>query len=421
MELTLPWRPAPPLPPAVFSGVRQEAIFGCMKWDPQVEDVSTLAPFPVLLYAAAWRELARLAEELAAEAEAAEAEILGRPELYRELGLPWAVRRALRKAARGRPSRAGARVARFDFHWTAEGWKISEVNSDVPGGFNEASGFARLMAAHHPGSVPPGDPARELARAVTGAAAAGESRTVALVHATAFSDDRQVMVYLAREIEACGGRPVLAAPDHLAWEGGRAKLRSLDGPAGAVGTIVRFFPGEWLPNLPRAARWIRFFEGAETPVTNPASALLTQSKRFPLIWDRLVARMPTWRECLPETRDPRAVRSLPAEGWVLKPALGRVGDGIGILGVTPDKEWRQIGRASRRHPGGWAAQRRFLPAPLSLPDHGEVYPCIGVYTIDGRAAGAYGRVAAKPLIDHRAQDAAVLLAPPEESNLEGVA
>lgn len=410
MELSLPWRPAPPLPPAVFSGVRKEAIFGCMKWDPQVEDVSTLAPFPVLLSAEAWRELARLAEALAAEAGAAEAEILGRPELYRELGLPWAVRRALRQAARGCPSRAGARVARFDFHWTAEGWRISEVNSDVPGGFNEASGFARLMAAHHPGSTPPGDPARELAEAAL--AAAGENATVALVHATAFSDDRQVMVYLAREIAARGGRAVLAAPDHLVWEGGRAAVVG-EGAGEPVGAIVRFFPGEWLPNLPRAARWLRFFEGAETPLTNPASALLTQSKRFPLVWDRLATRMPTWRERLPETRDPRQVRGLAHGDWVLKPSLGRVGDGIGILGVTPEKEWRRIGRESRRHPGSWAAQRRFVPAPLILPGHGEVFPCIGVYTLDGRAAGAYGRVSSRPLIDHRAQDAAVLLAPPE--------
>ena len=35
---------------------------------------------------------------------------------------------------------------RFDFHFTRDGWRISEVNSDVPGGLNESSGFERLMA-----------------------------------------------------------------------------------------------------------------------------------------------------------------------------------------------------------------------------------------------------------------------------------
>jgi hypothetical protein len=38
-----------------------------------------------------------------------------------------------------------------------------------------------------------------------------------------------------------------------------------------------------------------------------------------------------------------------------------------------------------------------------------MYPCLGVFTIDGRVAGAYGRVARTPLINHLAQDAAVLI------------
>jgi hypothetical protein len=34
---------------------------------------------------------------------------------------------------------------------------------------------------------------------------------------------------------------------------------------------------------------------------------------------------------------------------------------------------------------------------------------LGVYTVDGRAAGVYGRVAPTSLINSRAQDVAVLL------------
>jgi len=36
--------------------------------------------------------------------------------------------------------------------------------------------------------------------------------------------------------------------------------------------------------------------------------------------------------------------------------------------------------------------------------------CLGVYTIDARVAGAYGRIAERPLVDARAKDAAVLAA-----------
>jgi glutathionylspermidine synthase len=411
VELNAPWEPVEPVEPDVFARVRRRAIFDCCKWDPQVEDVATLAPFPLVLRRDAWSEIAGLAERLAAEAAAAESELLRRPELHRALGLPGAVRRAL-AAARTRGASPGlARVLRFDFHWTADGWRISEANTDVPGGFNEGSGFARLMSAHYPGTEPTGDPAGRLAEAVAAATAPGAA--VVLVHATAYTDDRQVMVFLAREIEARGRRAVLAAPDHLRWRDGRAAMAS-GWFAGEAAAVVRFFPAEWLPNLPRACGWRHFFRGARTPVSNPAAALLTQSKRFPLVWDRLAAALPTWRGLLPETRDPRDADWRRDSGWVLKPALGRVGAGIGLAGATTEKEWQPIRKDVRWSPGWWAAQRRFEAVPLRVGGE-PFFPCVGVYTVDGRAAGAYGRLARRPLIDHLAQDAAVLLAPRQEA------
>jgi hypothetical protein len=38
-----------------------------------------------------------------------------------------------------------------------------------------------------------------------------------------------------------------------------------------------------------------------------------------------------------------------------------------------------------------------------------MYPCLGVYTIDGRASGLFGRLANRPLIDFAATEVAVLL------------
>jgi glutathionylspermidine synthase len=143
-------------------------------------------------------------------------------------------------------------------------------------------------------------------------------------------------------------------------------------------------------------------------VSNPATAILTQSKRFPLTWDVLRTPLPTWRTRLPETRDPRDVPRGDAEGWVVKPALGRVGEDIGIAGVTDSTQLARITRAATRHPSNWIAQRRFDATTLRVGG-GDYYPCIGVYTVDGRAAGAYGRIAARPLIDGRAHDAAVLV------------
>ncbi|MFL6198058.1 MAG: glutathionylspermidine synthase family protein [Thermoanaerobaculia bacterium] len=406
MELTPPWVPwveTGPVDAAEHARLRRRAIFECCKWDPQVEDVSTVAPFPLLLRRDAWEEIARLSEVLAAEAMAAEEELARRPDLHCDLGLPFSVRRALRH---GDPPPGIARVLRFDFHWTTEGWRISEANTDVPGGFNEGSGFARLLAPSFPGSEPAGDPAGRLAEAVASATPPGAA--VALVHATAYTDDRQVMVYLARELEARGRRALLAAPDHLRWRNGRAWIES-EWFQGELDAIVRFFPAEWLPNLPRASGWRHFFHAGKTPVSNPATALLTQSKRFPLVWDRLETPLPAWRRLLPETLDPRdSGWKRDPGGWVVKPSLGRVGDGIGLVGATPEKEWKPIRRGIRFGPRWWAAQRKFTAIPMNVSGE-AVYPCVGVYTIDGRAAGAYGRVARTPIINHLAQDAAVLI------------
>lgn len=386
-----------------YHALRARMIFEHGKLDPQFGDVEVLAPYPLVLDHHAWAAIAADAEALAAEAAAAEAEVLSRPDLLADLGLPRAIRRAL---AQARPSPDTPRCTRFDFHPTADGWRISEANSDVPGGFIEAAGLADAMAEHYSAGHPAGDPGAALADAVL--RRAGPRARVGLVHATAYSDDRQVMLRLARRFTELGAQPTLLAPDRIAWRSARAHTDDEHHPLDA---LVRFYPGEWLANLSRRTGWPSFFT-AETLQVNPPSALITQSKRFPLVWDRLTTPMPTWRALLPETRDPRdARRQLSSGEWVLKPALGRVGDGIGLRAVSTDREWRRAARAARRWPNFWAAQRRFHSTPTDTP-HGERHACLGVFVIDGRAAGIYARLAPQPLINASSQDVAVLIAPP---------
>ena len=401
--MTAPWRDVRSLPDDALAGLRRRAIFDCCKWDPQVEDTSTIAGFPIVLESEEWRALGAAAESLAAETLEAEAELAERTELHAALALPRTVRVALARA-RGRPSPGIARLVRYDFHHTREGWRISEANTDVPGGLNEASGLARLMEPHYPGAASAGD--------VTGAYAAAlvdgrPGARVALAHATAYVDDRQVMEYLARRLAEIGAEPILTSPAHLRWYGGRASIHSADRSV-ELDAVARFFPAEWLPNLPTASCWEHFVGGAVTPMSNPARALLTQSKRLPLVWDRLRTPLPTWRSLLPETRDPRDAPWRRSDEWVLKPALGRVGEDVGIPGVSSAKEWKAITRSARWHPSHWVAQRRF-ESTVMHHDGDAFHPCIGVYTIGTRVAGAYGRLARRALIDYRAQDAAVLV------------
>jgi len=410
-----PWIDVDPLAPSDHRDLVEQAIFQCGKWDPQVGDVSVLAPYPLVLRAEAWQTVARLAERLASELDAAEAALLDRPDRLKRLALPRSIRRTLAGAGRRNASPGPSRVIRFDFHWTADGWRISEANCDVPGGFNEASGLTRRVAAYYAGYAPTGDPVERMADEIV--AVAGPGARVALVHATAYSDDRQVVAYLARRWAERGLDAVEVAPDHLRWDHGTARLVE-PWPQQPLDLVYRFFPAEWLPDLPRSCRWRHYFAGSRTPMVNPGSALVVQSKRLPLAWDGLPVAFPTWRQLLPETVDPASLGERWDASWVLKPAFGRVGDGVGMDGATPPGEWALIRRSARRHPEFWVAQRRFDTLPLCRQGR-LVYPCLGVYTVGGGAAGAYGRLSSTPRIDQHATEAAVLVEPSSAAQTHG--
>src|SRR5262249_3457696 len=149
-----------------------------------------------------------------------------------------------------------------------------------------------------------------------------------------------------------------------------------------------FLPAEWLPGLAGLACWRQLLVGCRTPACNPGRAILTQSKRFPLVWGRLAAPLPTWCSLLPETCSPAEVRDLARGEWVLKPPLGREGRHIGIRGITDANDWQRIARTVRKQSHAWSAQRRFDVVPLPTPE-GLLYPCLGVYVINGKVAGCY--------------------------------
>ncbi|HJZ76970.1 MAG TPA: glutathionylspermidine synthase family protein [Vicinamibacterales bacterium] len=404
--MTSPWLPVEPLDARAFADLRRRAMFDHCKWDPQIGDACVIARAPLVIARAAWREVAGIAEALARETLAAEQELAVRPTLHRALGLPRAVRRALKRVADAGPPAEAARLIRFDFHFTTDGWRISEGNTDVPGGLNEASGLAIAIAPHYSWAAPVGDPTDAYAHAL--GLRAGAGAVVALIHATAYSEDQQMMRYLAGRLEAAGLQTHLASPAHLRWPDQRARLDA-DWWRGPLDLVIRFFPGDWLGALPGATGWPALFAGARTPLSNPATAVLTQTKRFPLVWDELRTPLPTWRAHLPETRDPRDAPWGSSDEWVVKPALGRVGEGVGIREAVDARDMRRIGRQARWRPGAWIAQRRFAVVPIEIGGV-RVFPSLGVYTLDGRVVGAYGRLARVPLIDERAADAAVLAA-----------
>lgn len=384
-----------------FSAIRRRAMLRGCKWDSQVGDVTALARFPLVIGAREWEKISAWAESLASEADTAAGEILARPELIARLGLPGALCRVL--AGNESPTPSAGHVMRFDFHFTTEGWRISEANSDVPGGFSEASHFTAMMAEHFPALRMAGNPAEDWANTL--ACAAGENGAVALLCAPGYMEDHQVIAFLAERLRERGCRAFPAKPAQIEWRDRTAWLDTA-WHSGSLDAIVRFYQAEWLAWLPHTAAWAHFFRGGSTPVANPGHAVISESKRFPLVWDRLRTAMETWHALLPETRDPRDVKW--DEGWLLKTAMCNTGDHVHHREWMSARDWTKTRLAASLFPGKWVAQRRFESVPVATPD-GPRHACVGVYTVNGKVAGAYARLSETPVVNFAATDVALLV------------
>jgi glutathionylspermidine synthase len=385
-----------PLSRAAFREYRQRAIFEGGKWDVQISDHSALSPRALLVTEPEWRTIAEAASGLARELLAAERELQTALHEGRLAGIDRVARRRLSRLGRSERYEA-QRLIRFDFHF-CEGhrWMISEANCDVPGGINEAEQFPRIWPDRRPEMASPGQPAEAYVDAIVGTAGEG---AVGFVHATAFSDDWQLMKYLADKVEGRGLEPVPLAPDQIGWKDGFASSRGQP-----LSAIVRFFPGDWLLHTHFAKAW---FAAARTPVLNPVISLLTQNKAFALFLRALGIETPAWRTYLPAT-EAISLAALRSPDRVVKPVYGRVGEGVGIPGVTPRKKLAQSRIRAALHRKHWVAQERFRPSNIGS-EREPAYPCIGVYTLGERVIGAYGRVAHKAMIDIDALDAPVFI------------
>jgi Glutathionylspermidine synthase len=392
------------IPEKEYSDYRYEVIFKAYKWDPQVGDNNTIARHAILIKQETANLLGRLAEQLSQETMLMEEALINRTDCAKELGLPPKIMKAMPLLSGYRRDR-NVRLMRFDFHYTKTGWMISEVNSDVPGGLAEASVLPGIACRYIAGGMPGKNTADVMIEAFK-AKAVTQGR-IAFVHATSYADDRQVMQFLGDCFDANGFSSVYAAPDQITWNNCEA-VCIVEGQEGKVDAIMRFFPLEWLANLPRNVKWQRYFD-SEVLCCNHPAAMLTQSKRLPLVWDKLGIDLPAWKSLLPETVDPKAVRR-ELDGWIYKPALGRVGGGISIKGAITEKERKAIEKSARRFPNDWVAQRMFQSIPVHAPDSNNGYHiCIGVFTVDGKSAGFYARMSELARIDENAQDVPVLI------------
>ncbi len=402
-----------PIPNDKYDAYRLNLMFDCYKWDPQFVDNNTIARYALVITEEEHEELERLTESLDRETRAAEEFLNRHPELAKPLALPKKVRKEIHNMKNYEPDKH-VRLMRYDFHPTVEGkWAVSEVNSDVPGGFAEGSLMPRAALDVLGGGTywfrNFGD---ILVKALANKVPAGGR--IMLVHCTSYSDDRQVMQFLGDRLKEKGFRVIYAAADHLRFKENKA-YSILDGNEGAVDAIFRFTPLEWLTDI-RPKKWEGYFDTTTLSCNHPV-AMYAQTKRFPLIWDALEERgifMATWRELLPDTLEVKAARG--KEGYIYKPACGRVGEKISIEEACKGDEYQKILTDVRLHPKKYLAQKRFHSMPLPGENGEEYHVCLGSYTVDGGHAGYYARISSTPRIDSYAADIPVLIEGKGERN-----
>ena len=388
-----------------YENYRIDAMFDCYKWDPQFLDSNTISKHALVLTKQEARSLARLTELLDQETRDAELFLNTHLSLAKKLRLPKKLLPELKRMKNYDPKRH-IRLTRYDFHPTKEGeWAISEVNSDVPGGFAEASLLPKLALQYlKSNKVESIDFGSHLVKALS--KKIKKKETVIFVHCTSYSDDRQVMQYLGDQMEQRGYHALYGAIDHLRFQNQEA-ISILDGHQGKVDGIVRFTPLEWVKDI-KPKTWSGYFD-TTTPSCNHPIAIFAQTKRFPFVWDQLESyglSFSTWRKLLPNTIE--VTKKVPP-GYLYKPAWGRVGEKISIQEACEEGEYQKILKEVKRHPKRYILQKQFSSQLLESPEGEWFHVCIGSYAVDGKHAGFYARMSRKLRIDSDAEDIPVLI------------
>ncbi len=394
------------IPKDKYDEYRIDLMFDAYKWDPQFFDSNTIAKQALVITDEEHKELERLTEQLDEETRKAEDLLNKNLKLAKPLALPKKIYKELKKMKNYDPDKH-IRLMRYDFHPTIEGkWAVSEVNSDVPGGFAESSIMPQMAIDvlnkkrywyKNFGDI--------LTNAIIKKVKA--KGTIVLVHCTSYSDDRQVMQFLGDKLKQLGFRIIYAAADHLRFKNQEA-FSILDGNEGKVDAIIRFTPLEWLIDI-KPKHWEGYFDTI-TPSCNHPIAIFAQTKRFPLVWDQLEKqgiRLSTWRQLLPETVEVKNAKH--KNDYIFKPACGRVGEKISIKEACKEDEYRKIMADVKKHPKKYLAQKKFNSKPLISEEGESFHVCLGSYSVEGKHAGYYARISKLPRIDSYAADIPVLI------------
>jgi len=373
------------VPASLFPEYRLQQIFDGYKWDYQSSEQPTISDEVVLLDDNNANFLIEASERLYAETVALETEIRKSKALLTELGFSDKLVELL-YTSNYQPDKH-VRLMRFDFHPTTTGWKVSEVNSDVPAGFQEASLHPLFAAPHFPGY----QPLEHFAESLHGELSSRlvNPATVAYLYDSHTVEDSQLLRFLGNHLAGHGFGQMHVEPNQLNWHGNQVQ----DADA-----IVRHYPAEWLEYLPSTA--LEAYFNSETVSANHPVAVIAQSKRLPLIWDKTDVEPKTWKTLLPPTK---AVTKVKARNWIYKPAFGRVGEGINVPGTISIQEDKLINNTAQQNKGQWIQQKLFKSIPVD-----GLHLAVGAFVIEGKFAGCFARASSRPIMNFTAKELPVL-------------
>jgi len=303
----------------------------------------------------------------------------------------------LRLAAASHAAGDHASLMRVDLLLDASGrWQACEINADCPGGHNEALGLPRLARAA--GFLSGRDPTHVVERLVARLRVLADGGAVALLHATGYAEDLQVCALIARELESAGTRAILAPPTAPRLRDGELCIRGAP-----VRALYRYFPTEWMSGQKNVGDIVRAIETQRVrTLTSPAHIFAQSKLAFARAWE---ASRPA---SIPETHTLLDIerRELVEDraGWVVKRAMGRVGDEVFVGTLFGELEWGPLVDHARALAGegeAWIAQRFIPQSPVPTP-WGDRLVTLGVYVAEGRFAGYFARLSPHSHVSHDA-------------------
>lgn len=335
------------------------------------------------------------------------------PDKMHSLGLDLWTQQAIAQELDAGSLRPGIEIARYDFFKTLDGgWRISEINNDVPSGFNESSFMHEgvLKTWQGMGKYEFGVPAtHHFVKALK----AGDIRSLAMLYGTAYAEDLQVCLFLKDHLETSSVQVTLASPSHLRASRGKATIWGQE-----VDSIYRIYPAEWFSALPNRDEWMRALRLKNLQMINPLSTIISQSKNFFSLLHANKNDLFTtedWgsiRRFIPYT-EPFASEKISAysedkDRWVLKPIFGRMGYDIAVGKLLSVEQWEKSLSQASKKPEQYCVQECFDIAPVRF-SFANSYLCVGVFVINGRFSGYFTRASLTPLTTYEAMDVATVI------------